>query len=115
MSKVFKQFDTDGDGVLDMGEFQRGFRALGLKKRDGTKYEVDQEMFNSFDTNGDGKISMEEFEANMKPRTRTKIEELLDAGWNFDATLWAESQERHAHWDMSKVFAQFDTDNDGEI
>ena len=52
MSKVFKQFDTDGDGVLDMDEFKRAFRALGLKNREGKKYEVDQEMFNSFDTNG---------------------------------------------------------------
>ena len=58
-------------------------------------------------TNGDGKIQLEEFEANMKPRTREKIEELLNAGWKFDATLWAESQERHAHWDMSKVYKQF--------
>ena len=46
MSKVFKQFDTDGDGVLDMDEFKRAFRALGLKNREGKKYEVDQEMFN---------------------------------------------------------------------
>ena len=41
-----------GDGELDFREFQRAFRALGLKKRDGTKHEVDMEMFKSFDTNG---------------------------------------------------------------
>ena len=46
MSKVFKQFDTDGDGVLDMDEFKRAFHALGLKNREGKKYDVDQEMFN---------------------------------------------------------------------
>ena len=46
-------------------------------------------------TNGDGKISVEEFEKNLKPRTRAKIEELLDAGWKFDEKLWLESQERH--------------------
>ena len=60
MSKVFKQFDTSGDGFLQMEEFQRGFRALGLKKRSGEKYEIDQKMFSAFDTNGDGKISLEE-------------------------------------------------------
>jgi len=115
MAKVFKQFDTNGDGELDMDEFKRAFRALGLKKRDGEKYSVDQEMFNSFDSNGDGKIQLEEFEKNMKPRTRAKIEELLEAGWKFDPELWAESQERHATWDMAKVFKQFDTDNDGSM
>ena len=52
MSKVFKQFDSDGDGELEFREFQRAFRAIGLKKRDGTKYDVDIEMFKSFDTNG---------------------------------------------------------------
>ena len=52
MKDVFKLFDTDGDGVLDFNEFQRAFRAIGLKKRDGSKYDVDIEMFKSFDANG---------------------------------------------------------------
>ena len=52
MKDVFKLFDTDGDGVLDFNEFQRAFRAIGLKKRDGTKYDVDMEMFKSFDKSG---------------------------------------------------------------
>ena len=52
MSKVYKQFDTDGDGKLSMREFRRAFRALGLKKRDGEDFEVDKAMFESFDTNG---------------------------------------------------------------
>ena len=44
MSKVFANFDTNGDGALDFGEFQRAFRAIGLKKRDGSKYDVDMEV-----------------------------------------------------------------------
>ena len=60
LGQIFSQFDTDGDGVLDMSEFQRAFRALGLKKRSGAKMEIDGAMFKSFDTNGDGKISIEE-------------------------------------------------------
>ena len=115
MAEVFKQFDTDNDGVLDIGEFQRAFRAIGLKKRDGSKYAVDQEMFKSFDKNGDGKIQLAEFESEMHPATRKKIEVLLNAGWQFDAELWSKSVERHSKWDMAKVFAQFDTDNDGVL
>ena len=58
--KVFKNFDSDGDGYLSMREFQRAFRALGLKKRTGEKMEVDQAMFDSFDTNGDGVVSLKD-------------------------------------------------------
>ena len=67
---MFKHFDLDEDGFLSMGELKRAFRALGLKKRDGSKLEVDEEMFKSFDTNGDGKVSLVEFEAGLKPKTR---------------------------------------------
>lgn len=97
MSKVFKQFDSDGDGCLDMREFKRAFRALGLQKRDGSKLEVDLEMFKSFDTNGDGVVSLQEFEQNLYPQTRKKIEKKLDSGWKFDPMAWAVSQERHAN------------------
>ena len=96
MAKVYKQFDTDNDGVLDIRELQRAFRAIGLKKRDGTKMEVDLEMFNSFDTNKDGKVSLAEFEANLKDKTRAAIEAQLNAGWVFDDAKWAASIDRHA-------------------
>ena len=64
---------------------------------------------------GDGKIQLLEFESHMKRRTREKIEELLNAGWQFDPELWNASVERHSKWDMSKVFKQFDTDGDGVL
>jgi len=115
MSKVFKQFDFDADGFLDLGELKRAFRALGLKKRSGGKLEFDEEMFKSFDTNGDGVVSLEEFEANLWPKTRKKIEARLNAGWKFDPQKWADSLARHARWDMSKIFKQFDADGDGKL
>merc|ERR1711990_254371 len=96
MAKVFKQFDVDADGKMDMKAFYRAFRALGLEKRTGEKMEIDEEMFKSFDTNGDGSVDLAEFEANLKPKTRKKIEEKLDAGWTFDAEKWDASVARHA-------------------
>ena len=115
LGATFMQFDTDGDGVLDMGEFQRAFRAIGLTKRSGAKMEIDQKMFNAFDTNRDGRISVAEFEDNLFPKTRAKIEEKLDAGWKFDAKRWAASTARHQTWNMAKVFKQFDFDGDGYL
>jgi len=58
--------------------------------------DVDKAMFKSFDTNGDGYVDVKEFEDNLKPKTRKKIEEKLDAGWKFDEAKWKESQARHA-------------------
>ena len=80
MSKVFKQFDADGDSKLDIYELARAFRAIGLEKRSGEKMDVDKAMFKSFDTNGDGFVSLQELEAGLHPKTRKKIEEKLDAG-----------------------------------
>ena len=95
MSKVFKQFDSDGDGQMNMREFMRAFRALGLEKRTGGKVEIDEKMFKSFDSNGDGMVTLKEFEENLHEKTRQKIADKLDAGWTFDAAKWAESQARH--------------------
>ena len=115
LTSVFVQFDTDGDGKLDMGEFQRAFRALGLKKRSGAKMSIDQQMFNSFDTNRDGVIDIDVFNANLYPATRAKIEEKLDSGWKFDKKRWEASVARHSRWDMGKVFKMFDFDGDSYL
>ena len=68
MSKVFKQFDVDGDGYMDMREFMRAFRALGLSKRSGEKLTVDEAMFRSFDQNDDGVVTLAELEQNLGPK-----------------------------------------------
>ena len=33
-----------GDGKLSFNEFKRAFRALGLKKRDGKKMDIDEKV-----------------------------------------------------------------------
>jgi Ca2+-binding EF-hand superfamily protein len=106
IAEVFAQFDTSGDGYLQLDELKRAFRAIGLEKRKGEKYELDQKTFEAFDKNNDGKISLEEFNVSLHPKTRAKIMEKLDAGWVFDSAKWTESIERHSKWNMAKVFKQ---------
>ena len=65
--------------------------------------------------NGDGYVTMEELDANLKPKTRRKIEMCLDKGWKFDEKTWLESVERHKKWNMKEIFAQFDADGDGKL
>jgi len=115
MKKIFADFDADGDGKLDIYELARAFRALGLPKRDGSKMDMDKSMFKSFDTNGDGFVSMAELDANLKPKTRRKIVDKLEAGWKFDKKTWDESVARHKKYDMKKIFADFDADGDGKL
>jgi len=115
MKEIFANFDADGDGKLDIYEIARGFRALGLPKRDGEKMEMDKAMFKSFDTDGDGYVDMEELDAGLKPKTRRKIEMKLEEGWKFDKEAWDASVARHKKWDMAEVFKGFDTDGDGKL
>jgi len=115
MKEIFGQFIHDGSDKLDIYTIARAFRAMGLPKRDGSKMEMDKAMFKSFDTNGDGLISMEELDANLKPKTRRKIELLLEGGWKFDKAAWDISIARHKKWNMADVFKDFDVDNDGKL
>ena len=71
--------------------------------------------FKSFDTNGDGLVSMDELDAGLKPKTRRKIENILEGGWKFDKPTWDASVARHKKYDMKQIFAQFDADGDGKL
>ena len=89
MAKVFSKFDASGDGYLTMMELMRAFKAIGLKKRDGEKLEMDRKMFAMLDTDGSGMVDLDEFEANLPDEVRAKIVEKLEAGWTFDPSKWS--------------------------
>ena len=65
--------------------------------------------------NGDGFVSLEEFQENLKPKTRKKIEQKLEAGWKFDAEAWAASQARHKKYNMADIFKNFDSESKGKL
>lgn len=46
---------------------------------------------------------------------RQKIEEKLNGGFVFDQALWEASAARHGHWDMARIFKQFDSDGSGYL
>merc|ERR1711865_816772 len=115
MKAIFVQFDADGDGKLDIYEIARAFRAIGMPKRDGTKMDMDHATFKSFDTNGDGVISMEEFDKGLKPKTRRKIELLLEGGWKFDKASWDASVARHNKYNLADIFKGFDRAGEWKI
>ena len=58
---------------------------------------------------------MEELDAGLKPKTRRKIENILEGGWKFDKPTWDASVARHKKYDMKQIFAQFDADGDGKL
>ena len=57
----------------------------------------------------------DELDENLKPKTRKKIEMLLEGGWTFDKAAWDASIARHKKYDMANVFKGFDLDGDGKL
>ena len=54
---MFRKYDEDGNGTLDVDEFVGAMRELGL----GTTEEDAQIIFGSFDHDGGGTIDIDEF------------------------------------------------------
>ena len=55
--KLMKLFDTDGDGVLSVSEWQTVLNRMGMKC---TSKEA-KALFRNVDSNGDGKVDLDEF------------------------------------------------------
>ena len=59
---LFREWDENGDGVLEQGEFLRAMPKLGIH---AGKEEID-DLFNSMDTDGDGIVTFKEFNRMMR-------------------------------------------------
>lgn len=59
---VFREFDTSGDGLIELDELQAALSKAGKQ----VTPEEAQDIFRKVDTNGDGMISLEEFKSVFK-------------------------------------------------
>ncbi|MDX1571706.1 MAG: EF-hand domain-containing protein [Xanthomonadales bacterium] len=66
LKNEFAEFDADGDGRIDRGEFRALLTRLGLR-RSGP---IMEDVFSSVDANHDGYISYAEFQAWWRAETR---------------------------------------------
>lgn len=55
--KIFRHFDLDGYGTIELQEFKKSLETLGCVFKD---YEIEA-VFNKYDANGNGKLDYEEF------------------------------------------------------
>ncbi|CAN6465908.1 unnamed protein product [Victoria cruziana] len=94
MERVFRRFDTDGDGKISVAELGELLRAFGS---DGSADEAAR-MMRDVDANGDGFIDMDEF---------AKINE---AGGEARAEGGASEEQG-----LREAFALYDLDKDGLI
>ena len=55
--KLMKIFDTDGDGMLSISEWQNVLSRMGMK----CSSKEAKALFRNVDSNGDGKVDLDEF------------------------------------------------------
>eukprot|EP01080_Neovahlkampfia_damariscottae_P000144 gene144-4390_t len=64
LKAMFKEWDKDGNGVIDKDELKKGTKSLGLDFDDATI----ENMLSEADKNGDGQIQLDEFIAIMSSK-----------------------------------------------
>lgn len=85
MKNAFKLFDSNGDGRIDLKEFEAVIRAVGFNPTD----EQIRTTFEQFDRNADGEIDFEEFvimSRNFSGCSRQKLEDNLRQAFRYEKT-----------------------------
>jgi calcyphosin len=81
LNSLFKEMDTNKNGVLEPEEFEHGLATFGIFP---TKVQL-QTIFKYYDKNGDGSISYEEFVTALRePLTGRRLDVVMDAWTRLD-------------------------------
>lgn len=87
LSAAFKEFDTNGDGILERNELIQGYIKLGMGKEEAI-VQVDEIMRN-IDINHDGNIAYSEFVmANLNKEEALSEKKLREAFNIFDKVFY---------------------------
>ncbi|KRX07671.1 Protein kinase-like domain [Pseudocohnilembus persalinus] len=124
LSDIFKNFDKDKQGTLDILEFEHLLRIIAP----GLKQEDVKTVFNKFDIDGDGEITFEEFRSIIDNKQSTN----QNSGGSNKKSLQAQRR-NSAHdkakailsqlksivvnkkLDVKKIFNNFDTSKDNQL
>ena len=74
---LFREWDSDGNGIVTKQEFRKAMPLLGLK--DVPKKEIDA-VFDSLDTDGGGQLEMKELERQLRRGGEIVLEGKLATG-----------------------------------
>ena len=75
---LFRQWDTDGDGSVDRGEFHKAMPKLGLDEISAPEIDA---LFDEWDADGGGSLDFKELQTILKaPSTASKMQDVAKAG-----------------------------------
>lgn len=127
LSKIFKSFDINNDGVLSMKEVQEGFKVLQSNKSVRLGHNELEAIFNNMDLDRNGMINYNEFiSAMIDYKSSIKTAQVYEAFRAFDtdnngklsynelaAVIRPQTEEDIAY--LKDLFTKFDLNGDGEI
>jgi Ca2+-binding EF-hand superfamily protein len=119
LATLFKAFDKDGSGSIDVAELASGLVSLGVSLSPDQVMAIREDL----DSNGDGTISKSEFEAAVKSKSKSSPPKrlssssgsgLLDKAWG---AIVAVVQRNPDKWEsaVESLFLKIDSDSSGEV
>jgi Ca2+-binding EF-hand superfamily protein len=120
VSTLFKAFDKDGSGSIDVAELASGLVSLGVSLSPDQVMAIREDL----DSNGDGTISKAEFEAAVKSKSKStpskresfssSKSDVVDKAWG---AIMAVVQRNPDKWvsSVESLFLKLDSDSSGEV
>ena len=84
---LFKDWDDDGNGMVNKTEFRRVLPMLGLK----VERDVAEQLFESFDADGSGEIDYKELHHHLRAGANIELDAALQDGAAGEITLEAKN------------------------